>query len=133
MKTSKVFKLLKILAEDADKVASSRHAACIMYRGDIIAFGVNKIKSHPFAARFSKNSEAIYFHAETSAIYNALKKIDVDELKKCKLFVLRIKSDGSIGSSCPCPGCARAIATFNIPVVYHSNDGDIMDFSGELK
>lgn len=111
-------------------VLRTRIAACIVYKNDIISIGVNQLKSHPFQAKFSRNSDSIFLHAETDAIKNALRHITVDELAKSKLYVCRLKVDHPQkrqyvrGLSLPCEGCKKAIATFNIKkVVYTCDDG----------
>ena len=98
------------------------HTACIVYKHEIVAFGQNQMKSHPFQAKFAKNSKAIFIHAEVEAIYNALKKLSLKELEKAELYVIRLKKDGQIGLSAPCTGCARCINTFKIGKVFHSSE-----------
>ena len=46
---------------------NARLAACVVYKNDIVSFGLNEKKSHPFQAKYGKNSDAVYLHAETSA------------------------------------------------------------------
>lgn len=113
------------------RVLRTRIAACITYKSEIISVGINQLKSHPFQAKFSRHEESIFLHAETDAIKNALKHIDVDQLSKCTLYVCRVKYDEQKskkvqmrGMCKPCEGCQRAIATFNInKVVYTCDDG----------
>lgn len=128
---TKYFDVLSKLALSVEPVASARIAACIVDRGEIISFGTNQRKTHPFQARFCKNKDAIHFHAETCAIKNALRVIDQDELARCTLYICRVKYDNgdeyhkkfTYGLACPCVGCLRAISTFNIKkVAYTLND-----------
>ena len=118
----KLFNLLKTLALSGEKVANAQLAAAIVYKNEIIAFGQNQYKTHPFQSRFSKNENAIFLHAETCAIYNALKKLSLEEISKTTLYVLRIKSDKTTGTSKPCSGCMQCIATFGIKHVYYTED-----------
>jgi deoxycytidylate deaminase len=113
----------------------ARHASAVVYRGQVVAFGFNSMKSHPFAARFCKNPHALYLHAETAAIYNSLRRISLNELCKSTLYVARLKQSSSLDTSLvaadsrPCIGCTNAIATFNIKrVVCTGPDGMIMDY-----
>ena len=124
-------KYLNVLAKIAADIPSpirsnARHAACVVIQNDIVAFGVNEMKSHPFQAKFSKNKEAVYLHAETSAIKNALKYVSVDDLERATLYVARIKSCPNhllhFGLSRPCSGCVRCINTFGIRQVVFSLD-----------
>lgn len=112
------------ICEAVEPVSRSRHAASVVYKKKTVAYGYNRLKSHPFHNKFTKNDDAIYLHAETDAIKNALKKIDQDTLKKCTLYVMRLDLNDQIAFSKPCPGCQRAIANFGIKnVVYTLNGG----------
>jgi len=109
----------------------ARHAAAIVYKNQIISYGVNQKKSHPFHSRFSEHDDAIFLHAETDAIKNALRQISEDDMEKATLYVCRVKYDSNgpgkkltWGNSKPCIGCQRAIANFGIKDVIYSNDGD---------
>lgn len=128
---NKIFDLLSKVALSVEPVASARIASCLVNRGEVISFGTNQKKTHPFQARFCKNKDAIHLHAETCAIKNALKIINQEELAKCTLYICRVKYDSSdidrkkftYGLACPCVGCQRAISTFNIKhVAYTMND-----------
>jgi deoxycytidylate deaminase len=118
------------LASDTISANRARLAACIVYKNNIVAYGINQMKSHPFQAKFSKNIESIFLHAETDCIKNSLRFLELDELSKSTLYICRIKyCDTSKkeliwGISKPCVGCQRAIATFNIRKVVYSCDGD---------
>lgn len=128
VKHNRVLNTLFKLAQDVAPVASARIAAGVVYRNEIISFGVNQMKTHPFQNRFSKNSESIYLHAETDAIKNALRSLSIKDLEKCTLYICRAKySERNFvyGLSKPCPGCMRAISTFNIrKVIYTCDDGN---------
>jgi deoxycytidylate deaminase len=120
--------ILTKINSSRDKVSNARISACVVYKNNIVAFGMNSKKTHPFQAKFGRNSESIYLHAETSAIYNALKILTLEELEKSTLYVCRVKMVNNKecwGLSKPCDGCAKAIATFNIKKVYYTLDGEI--------
>lgn len=125
-------KYLNVLAQAASAKGSqqfARVAACVVFRNDIVSFGWNEMKSHPFQAKYSKVPEAIYLHAETCAIKNALKYISLDELEKSALYVCRVKYHDKtkkklvFGLSKPCGGCSKCISTFNIKQVIYSIEG----------
>ena len=118
------------LASNTISANRARLAACIVYKNNIVAYGINQMKSHPFQARFSRNSESIFLHAETDCIKNSLRFLNIEELSKTTLYICRIKyCDTSKkqliwGLSKPCSGCIKAIATFNIKnVIYSCDDG----------
>ena len=124
MINQRVLSLLTKLAKENEGVRGKfRLAAGLLYKGHLVATGVNSYKSHPLASKYGKNPEAIFLHAETDCIKNALKLLSLRELAKCDMYVVRIKNDGSYGNSKCCIGCARAIAEFGIrSVTYYQED-----------
>jgi deoxycytidylate deaminase len=134
MEHLKIMESLAKIAEDLDKNinrSGARLASALHYKNQIIAYGVNQNKSHPFHSQFSEREGAIFLHAETDAIKNALKRISENELSKATLYVCRVKFDSgnrktkkiTWGLSKPCVGCQRAIATFGIKDVIFSEEG----------
>lgn len=129
-KHAKYMDILRKLAIDSEPVARAKLAAMIVYKNTIISFGFNQRKSHPFQAKFGKNGDAIFLHAETDCIKNALRILDIDDLRKASLYVCRVKWDSAerndivYGLAKPCSGCARAIANFGIRNVYYSLDDE---------
>jgi deoxycytidylate deaminase len=119
----KILNILTKIAEAVPPVRSARLASAIVLKGDIISFGVNQLKTHPFQAKHAKNDQALYMHSENAAIIRALKKIDKDDLKRSTLYVARVKNPGNIwGLACPCEGCMKAIERFDIKTVVYTND-----------
>ena len=121
---------LRLLAIDVVPAARAKVAAAVVIKNDVVAFGSNKIRSHPFQLRFGKNCESAYWHAETNAIYNALKRVQVDELTKASLYVVRVKKPAAgsrnwiLGMAKPCRGCEFCIETFGLRrVIYSIDDG----------
>jgi deoxycytidylate deaminase len=109
-------------------VGRARVAAALIYKNDIISFGINSYKSSPFQKRFGRNEDAIFLHAETSAIRNALRMISLDEIAKSTLYICRMKYNNQykekfvFGLSRPCIGCQKAIAEFRIKKVLYTKD-----------
>lgn len=119
------------LAETIDEVSGGARVAALIARGHrVIAFGKNAKKTHPFNLRFRKNADAVEIHAEVAAIQAALTRISSRELRKCTLYIVRVKRPSAqsdewvTGLAKPCEGCSRAIATFNIKNVVYSTDDD---------
>lgn len=123
----KIFANLARLAYDIPHFADQRVVAAVVQRNQIISYGFGHEKTHPFQARYGKNEDSIYWHAETHAIHNAIKQ-DFTFHRAC-LYVLRLKSDHShnslYGLAKPCLGCERCIRDFNIPKVYYTLEGEI--------
>lgn len=120
------------MARDVKPVRKARLASCLVFRNEVVSFGFNQLKTHPFQAKFSKNDESIYLHAEIDCIKNALKVLTLDEVKKSSLYVCRIKWENTLrrrfvwGNSCPCLGCMKAIASFGIQrVIYSDNENGV--------
>ena len=124
----RVFKSLSAVASDVTGFGSSRLAAAVVLKGDIVSIGTNKRKTHPFQKQYSKNCHSIFLHAEISAIRNALRVLNADDLKKATLYVCRMAYDNkhsqkmSMANACPCPGCMRAIVEFGFKDVIYSID-----------
>lgn len=122
--------MLARMAVDVTPVRRARIAACIVSHNNVVSFGVNQKKSHPFQAQYSKNEDAIYLHAETDCIKNALKHLSLDEIEKATLYIARVKYESTdrknmiFGLARPCPGCMKAIASFGIKKVIFTEDGE---------
>ena len=114
------------LAQSIVPVRSARIAASVVCRGKVVAYGYNHKKSHPFQAKFCKNKDAVFFHAEVHAIKNSLRIIGVDDLAKCDLYIVRAKRENSsqktwvTGMAKPCSGCQKCIEDFDLKNIYYS-------------
>ena len=90
----------------------------------MISIGVNSYKSHPFAAKYSKNEHAVFLHAEADAILKAKRKLSEAEMKKTTLVLVRVKYDTfgnqSFGYSKPCEGCEKCIQDHGIKTVIYT-------------
>jgi len=120
--------LSKIASNIVEPAIGKRVVASVVFKNDVVSYGVNSLKTHPFQAKFSKHPEAIYLHAEIAAIKNSLKKLSLNDLEKSTLYVCRVKYDENgpkmfFGLSKPCSGCVRCISTFNIKSVIYTLDG----------
>ena len=121
---------LTTISQDLAGVRRARIAAGIVYKGRLVAVGVNSKKSHPFQAKYSKNEHAIYLHAEVAAIMAAKRKLTEAELAKATLYVIRTKEsyiNGQtvLGIAKPCEGCERCINDHNIRRVVYSMDCEV--------
>lgn len=115
-----------------EKAGGARVGAVIVLKNKVIAFGINKNKTHPFQAKYSKKPEALSMHAENDAIKNALKRIEVNDMRKATLYVARAKLNGARGTfgygmAKPCIGCMRAIGTYELKRVVYTTDEKTID------
>jgi len=117
----KVLAKLLEAAEESEPVSKMRLAAAIVYKNKIVSIGTNKYKTHPIMDKFKKNDKAIFLHAEVDAINKAKKKLDENQLRKARLYVIRLLKDGSLGIACPCRGCSQCISHYGIKTVFYSN------------
>ena len=126
MKNNSILDYLRTVSQYHTIDHHAKIAAAIVYKNKIISIGVNCMKSHPFQKLYSRNEDSIYWHAETNAIFNALKLYDEHFLSYCDLYIARVKRDhdGNIldGYAKPCKGCIKAIKKYNIRNVYYTYD-----------
>lgn len=120
--------MLARMATTVEPVAAARIAACMVYKNEVISFGICQKKSHPFQAKFGKNEDAIFLHAENDCIKNALKEYSLSQIASATLYVARVKYFDHtrkrfvFGLAKPCTGCSRAVATFGISRVIYSTE-----------
>jgi tRNA(Arg) A34 adenosine deaminase TadA len=117
--------LRKAAIDIVNPVRSYRVSASLVYKRRIVSFGINRYKTSPIQNRFKKNENAIYLHAEVACVKNALRHLDVEDFKKCDMFVVRVKRlvyEGEFvyAMAKPCEGCSRCIAEFGIRNVYYT-------------
>lgn len=120
MKSSSIWSMLEAHAEHSDQVRSSRHAAAIVYKGQVLSLGNNKLKTHPIMLKYGKNDKSIYLHAEVDAIVRCINKFGSSILSNCSLYVLRLDKMNRICISKPCEGCQKAIEAFGVRHVYYT-------------
>jgi tRNA(Arg) A34 adenosine deaminase TadA len=116
------------IKECGSKIFRVHIGALLVYKNKPISFGKNHIRTDPFQARFSSNKFQIHLHAEVNAIKQALKKISTEQLKKCTMYVVRVKYNPDSktnvwGLAKPCMGCSRCLAEFGIKKVIYTVEG----------
>jgi deoxycytidylate deaminase len=136
MSTNRVVENLFVAARDLENTNRAKIVAAIRVKNKIISMGYNDMKTHPFQQEYSKNEHAIYWHAETRAIHNALRVANENDLKRSTLFVVRSKKSvyndkhyDVCGLAKPCEGCMKAIKQYGIKKVVYSCDAMINETS----
>jgi deoxycytidylate deaminase len=113
---------------------SAKVAAAVVRGKKIVAIGMNQNKSHPMQAKFNtENPDRIFLHAEIDAIKNALRFSDEEDLKKCVMYIVRVKRPNThdkvnwiYGTAFPCEGCLNCLEAFQIQtIVYTLDNGDV--------
>ena len=100
--------------------------AVVARKHNILAVGVNQLKSHPLQKKYNKNrftnnedSCQHHLHAEM----DALSKIRfTDELNKAVIYVFRKNNNDKLAMSRPCPGCMARIKDVGIKKVYYTTE-----------
>lgn len=121
-KNQRILNVLFDAARTHEPAANARLAAGVLYKNNMISIGINQLKSHPFQKKWGKNKDSIYLHAEIHAIFNSLRIVEPDFLKKCSLWICRVKANDSFGLAKPCEGCMKAINAFGIKNIYYTTN-----------
>ena len=109
-----MLRTLLTLARDNPGAGNAKLAAAIVKKRKVLAFGFNRMKSHPLQKRFGKNPHAIFLHAELDAITNAIRRHGEGALAGSTLYIARVRRDGTAALAKPCTGCEEAIKVFGI-------------------
>lgn len=120
-----------VLARDNNQAVKFKLAALLVHKKEIVSIGLNNFhKSHPFQLKYGANKMRCFWHAETNAIFNALKNgVDERVLRKSTLYIARARYYDSTsttymtGYSEPCSGCMNCIKDYNIGRVVFTCDG----------
>jgi deoxycytidylate deaminase len=124
----KFLNFLFVKAKIIKPASNARVCAGIVYKNDIVTFGINSKKSHPLQAKFSADPNCIYLHAEIDCLARAAKELNPDELAKSTLYISRARYTApnkdmmTQGLACPCETCQKAIAKFNVGKTIYSLD-----------
>lgn len=128
MNKSRPYKVIQTLFEIAQyvvPVSRAKIVSALVYKNKILSYGINQMKTHPMAAKYSHHPEARYLHAEVDCIVNALNKVDMDVIAKSTMYVVRAKQENGLfvwGLAKPCNGCAKAIVDFGIKTVIYTTN-----------
>jgi deoxycytidylate deaminase len=123
-----ILHFLSKVAATNDEYPRARLAAALVKRNKILSVGINRLKSDPLQAKYGRNKDAIFLHAEIHAIKNALRECHSDDIKNSSLYICRVKhpneKDKSFvwGLAKPCSGCYRAALEFGIKNIVYSTD-----------
>lgn len=123
----RIIHTLVTIAADLPYVINTKMCAAIVRRTRIISLGFNKTGTSRLQRRFKKNAHALCCHAEIDAIQNALKRYTQEDLKRCDIYVIRVRKPYQggpylTGIAKPCKGCQKAIKHYGIRAVIYSEN-----------
>ena len=105
-----------------------RIGAVLVYGNNIIAKGCNIDKTNPLQYKYNKyrnfrkmdvlNNGVI--HAEMNCLCK-IRFLDID-YSKVKIFICRIKRDGTIALAKPCKACQMAMRDYGITEIYYTDN-----------
>lgn len=93
--------------------------AVIVRGGRVLSTGFNSRGWNPLSEHYRMNDYACTIHAEVDAIMSGRKKI---RFEGSKVYVVRVKSDGTVGNAKPCEMCQHVLFNYGIKRVYHTTD-----------
>jgi deoxycytidylate deaminase len=106
--------------------------ASLVVIGKQVFFGVNHNKTHPNLMMVGRDNEKVFssIHAEMDALLKAKRMLGEEQFKKnakkMKLYVLRVKKNGSIGLAKPCKHCQKHLFEAGLlpkNIYYTTNNG----------
>ena len=93
------------------------HTTFVLNKSKVVAIGINNIKTHPATLKYDYCGQ-VGLHSELSAVIR-LGKEDCSDLT----FVnVRVKKDGTIGTSLPCRGCMDMLNQVGFKKIYFTNE-----------
>lgn len=115
-------------AHKYDKYLEHNHCAIIAKGGKILAVGYNYHGSNPLTEYYKVCEHTCTVHAEIDAIVSKRKKV---RFEGAKVYVVRIKSDGSVAMSKPCEMCQHVLYNYGIKRAHFTTDE--FPFVGKMK
>lgn len=103
----------------------------VVYKHKIIGRGCNGKKTHPIQKKYNKfrkfnrsrNYSPASLHAEVSALCSVKHSVGMDiNWKKVKVYVYRVRKDGSGACARPCKACETLMRSLGITGCYYSED-----------
>lgn len=114
----KVQRYIDLATKIAEKSTSKFRLGCVIVKKNrVVSVGYNYMgKTHPKSPAFGN-----YLHCEIRALLSLPKK----DSQNATAYVVRIKKNGSLGSSKPCPVCHEALKVSNIRTVYYIDGNSV--------
>lgn len=120
-----LYTMFDTLFEKARKIIAAQnkgmkytHVAFVFEKGNLLATGWNKTKSHPFLLKYPYSRRSGQLHAELDAII----KYGKDDCGKAVLVVVRLNRRWQPRLSKPCLGCQSMIKQLGFKGVWYSTE-----------
>lgn len=112
-------------AKEVPGVGGIRLAAVVFHHRDVLAVGVNSLKTHPLQKKFSL-SNFCFLHAEIAALVELRKKFPSAMEFPYQMAVVRLTKDGQLVMAKPCKFCQRAVRFYSLKKVWYSDSNGRM-------
>lgn len=93
--------------------------AVIAKGGKVLSTGYNHRGWHGLSERYKSTAHLSTIHAEVDAILLGRKKI---RFEGAKIFIVRIRTDGSVGLAKPCKMCQQVLLSYGIKKAYYTTE-----------
>lgn len=111
---------------------------CVLeYKGHIIGKGHNSSKTHPLQKEYnhfrkfnySNNYMPESIHAEVAAICSVSYPVGINvKWNKVRVYVCRIRKDGTMACSRPCKACESFMRSLGIAGCYYTEDSNCLGY-----
>lgn len=123
-------KFLKLAFEEArahpfDRTMDYNLCAVFVRGGKILSIGYNNRDWNPITEHYKVADHCCTTHAEVDGILKKRRKIRFED---SKVFVVRIRSDGSVGDAKPCEMCQDVLYNYGVKkAIFTTSEFPFMD------
>lgn len=115
-------------SHEFDKSMDYFHCAVIAKGGKVLSVGYNSRGYNPLVEQYKIQEHTCTIHAEIAAILAKRKKT---RFEGSKIYVVRIRSNGTVAMSRPCQMCQHVLYNYGVRRAYFSTDE--FPFVGRMK
>ena len=107
------------LAYDYDPSLEFWLCAVLVKGGSVLSIGYNQRETHALIDAYRASEFCNTMHAEVDAVLKARKKI---RLEGCKIYVIRLRRDKTLGMARPCAMCRACMSAYGIKKMFYTLD-----------
>lgn len=93
--------------------------AVIVRGGNVLSVGFNRQGWNPLSEFYRVEKRACNIHAEIDAITSKRNRVRFED---SKIYIVRLKRNGSVGSAKPCEMCQHVLYNYGIKRAYYTID-----------